>query len=1339
VSRSPVAGRRSPVAGRPSPVAGRRSSTVRHWSLATAFFAAVAALLFVRQLAPDRVLLPVDVLFLFPPYAAAAAQVGVVYPENTLVADTVLQNVGWKQHARGQWLRGQSPLWNPAILTGQPFLAAGQNASLYPPGALFFVLPLADAYEWFAVLHFTLAGVFMAMLLASLGVGWLGRLIGGLTFELCGFLVVSVVWPMMVSTAVWLPLLLCVIERVVIARGDRRTIARWAGLGIMAVALQFLAGHLEISFYILATCGAYAALRLAPLLARQLLPTIGVGSVLLGMVAAGTLLAAIQIVPFVEAIGQNVRVGQVSFAEVQSYAFDRGQWWTFVLPDFFGNPTHRTYLDARDGGIHSVDHTRTTRDGDSELRRDTEWGKRNYVEGASYLGVTAVILGLIGAGTRPRAGWPFVVIAVSCLFFAFGSPLYALVFYGLPGGNQVHTPFRWVYPWTICLAVLAGLGANALTGSIDSRRASRVVAGIAAAAIALGTLAGVSAVGLWQAARTRASPLDAFAVRWSEIRDDFPDVGAFASYLAPQVLGLAALLILSGVLVWLARRRPERLTVGFLGALLAVDLWTFGVGFNPAGQRALVDYEPPALEFLRAQPGPFRIAALGPEDVLPANLAMRAGVEDIRGYDTIIRRDYVAYLDLIERPGALLYSKVEKLFDERSLGSPLFHALNVGYVLSARPITQAGYELVQSEGVYVYRNARGLPRAFMVSEARFAGSLDEALEVLRRINPASIVVLESGAPQPTSGPGSLDDARVEITSYSAQEVSIKTEASASGYLVVMDAFDTGWIAQIDGQDAPVLRANRAFRAVSVPSGEHDIRMLYRPLSFRVGLLLSAIGGLVLGGLTLVAFWPRRRGLTAETSVLGSVIRNISAPFAANLISRVLDLGLALVMFRFLGPSGVGAYTFAVVLTGYLDILAGFGLATLVIRDAARHPERLATYFGNSLLARAGFWAIAAAFGALVVGPLGSALEVSPELSLAVALLILGLLPSSYSATLSALLQARERFDVPASVTIVSAVLKVMLGLGALLAGWGFVGLAAVSIVTNLATASLLTILATRSIRLPRPRLDVTLTRVMIVAAYPLMLSQVLNALFFRIDALLLKPLAGDEALGWYSTAYRFIDAFQIIPSTVILALFPLISRQADDRAAVVRSSALTLRALLSLAFPIAIGCTLLAEPIILAFAGSGFVPQSVIALQILIWYLPLSFVNGLAQYVLIARGRQKILTLAFALGVIFNLIANLVLIPRFGYQAAAWITVASEMVLLIPFWIVLRSEKVTPDLWQVAWRSMTAALVMGAVMWPLTQVNGILTGLAGAVVYVVALMALRGVTLDELRTLRRAL
>lgn len=232
------------------------------WLFLTACFVLLACALFHRQLAPERVLLPTDVPFQFAPYREAAVELGVVFPENPLVADTILQNYAWKQFAGEQWRQGRPPLWNPHILTGQPFLAAGQNASLYPLGAMFYILPLAEAYEAFAVLHFALAGIFMATFVRALGSGWLGAGIGGIAFALCGFLVVSVVWPMMVSTAIWLPLLLCAIEHIVAGRHGWRGTLGWIIVGAIVVCLQFLAGHLEISFYILATAGAYTLLRL---------------------------------------------------------------------------------------------------------------------------------------------------------------------------------------------------------------------------------------------------------------------------------------------------------------------------------------------------------------------------------------------------------------------------------------------------------------------------------------------------------------------------------------------------------------------------------------------------------------------------------------------------------------------------------------------------------------------------------------------------------------------------------------------------------------------------------------------------------------------------------------------------------------------------------------------------------------------------------------------------------------------------------------------------------------------------------------------------------------------
>ena len=116
-----------------------------------------------------------------------------------------------------------------------------------------------------------------------------------------------------------------------------------------------------------------------------------------------------------------------------------------------------------------------------------------------------------------------------------------------------------------------------------------------------------------------------------------------------------------------------------------------------------------------------------------------------------------------------------------------------------------------------------------------------------------------------------------------------------------------------------------------------------------------------------------------------------------------------------------------------------------------------------------------------------------------------------------------------------------------------------------------------------------------------------------------------------------------------------------------RSQRLALRVLLQVAFPLAAGIALLAEPIVAVVGGRDYLPDSAIALAILICYLPLSYANGLTQYMLIAAGRQRLLTGAFVAALIFNLAANLVLIPRFGYVGAAWVTVASEIVLLVPF------------------------------------------------------------------------
>src|SRR5207248_2054476 len=132
--------------------------------------------------------------------------------------------------------------------------------------------------------------------------------------------------------------------------------------------------------------------------------------------------------------------------------------------------------------------------------------------------------------------------------------------------------------------------------------------------------------------------------------------------------------------------------------------------------------------------------------------------------------------------------------------------------------------------------------------------------------------------------------------------------------------------------------------------------------------------------------------------------------------------------------------------------------------------------------------------------------------------------------------------------------------------------------------------------------------------------------------------------------------------------------------------------------------------------------------------LPLSYANGLTQYVLVAAGRQRLLTGAFVAALVFNLAANVLLIPRFGYVGAAWVTVASEVVLLVPLrWAAMKVASGV-SLVREAQTPFLATLLMAPVVWWLRDaIHPLVAALAGAAVYAVALWSLGGIDQTQRR------
>jgi len=127
--------------------------------------------------------------------------------------------------------------------------------------------------------------------------------------------------------------------------------------------------------------------------------------------------------------------------------------------------------------------------------------------------------------------------------------------------------------------------------------------------------------------------------------------------------------------------------------------------------------------------------------------------------------------------------------------------------------------------------------------------------------------------------------------------------------------------------------------------------------------------------------------------------------------------------------------------------------------------------------------------------------------------------------------------------------------------------------------------------------------------------------------------------------------------------------------------------------------TFLAPTLIGILGGEAYLPHGAIALALMVWSMPVGWINSVTNYVLIALGQQRALTKAFIIGLTFNVIANLIFIPIFGYPAAAIITILSEIVEGIPFYVTLHQTLAPIGWFRILWRPALSSLVMFGLTW----------------------------------------
>lgn len=90
--------------------------------------------------------------------------------------------------------------------------------------------------------------------------------------------------------------------------------------------------------------------------------------------------------------------------------------------------------------------------------------------------------------------------------------------------------------------------------------------------------------------------------------------------------------------------------------------------------------------------------------------------------------------------------------------------------------------------------------------------------------------------------GSTDSSSPQVRDEGPNQRRVTLPSGAAGWLVVSEAWDAGWRAEVDGRSAPVLRGDGGLIAVPLPAeGAREVLLRYRPRSVLLGLAISLAG------------------------------------------------------------------------------------------------------------------------------------------------------------------------------------------------------------------------------------------------------------------------------------------------------------------------------------------------------------------------------------------------------------------------------------------------------------------------------------------------------------------
>src|SRR4030042_859562 len=418
------------------------------------------------------------------------------------------------------------------------------------------------------------------------------------------------------------------------------------------------------------------------------------------------------------------------------------------------------------------------------------------------------------------------------------------------------------------------------------------------------------------------------------------------------------------------------------------------------------------------------------------------------------------------------------------------------------------------------------------------------------------------------------------------------------------------------------------------------------------------------------------------TVIRKIAYNTIFAAGARIIAVALSLVNLVLIIRYLGKEGFGNYSLILAFLYIFNILADLGLYSLMTREISRPGVDEKKIASNIFTLR--LVALFVFLGLAIV--LVWFFPYSNQIKLGAVIVSLAYFFLSASQVLMGIFQKYLRIDKAGFADIFGRIIQ--LGLVIVFVHFDFVFFSILwaLIISCIGNFILNWFFARKYVPIVLD-FDFILWKKIMKAAIPIAASLVLTLIYFKFDTIFLSlkfinrnSINPIVDVGIYNVAYRILEGLIFFPSMFVGLIMPLLSRFAFSNLEEFKKTfQKTLDVLIIFIIPVIIGLLMLSLPLVVLIGGAQFAASAPV-LQLLSFAIGLIFLGNLFGHSIIALNKQKTGAWIYFGGMLFNVIANLIFIPKYSYLGAASTTVATELlVTILMIWLIYKTIKCFPS------------------------------------------------------------